>query len=399
VRIFFYRSFQFIMKYVSRALPWRKPELITGVDSVLTLPFRIKEMSINKVLIVTDATVQSLGLSIPFTEELEKEGISYIIYDRTSQNPTIDNIEEAYMVYIKNECDGLVGFGGGSPLDCAKGVGAKVARPNLKVAQMKGLFKIRKKIPPLFAIPTTAGTGSEGTLAAVITDSLTHEKYPINDLNLIPKYAVLDPMLTIGLPKHITATTGMDALTHAIEAYIGRSNTKETIELSENAIKLIFNNIQTAYNHGDNIKARENMLLASHYAGLSFTRAYVGYVHSIAHTLGGFYNIPHGLANAVILPYVLDYYGDSVYDKLCELLRLIGMFNENETKEVNAKKFISIVKDLNTELGIPSRIKGIMDKDIELMAQRAISEANPLYPVPKILDLKDITILINRIKE
>lgn len=321
------------------------------------------------------------------------------MFDNTSQNPTIDNIEEAYKIYRANNCQGIIGFGGGSPIDCAKGVGAKIARPNMSVSSMRGLFKIRKKIPPFFAVPTTAGTGSEGTLAAVITDSTTHDKYPINDLNLIPKVAVLDPNLTIGLPKHITATTGMDALTHAIEAYIGNSNTKETIELSEKAIKLIFNYIQIAYDDGNNLEAREKMLVAAHYAGLAFTRAYVGYVHAIAHTLGGFYNVPHGHANAVILPYVLDYYGESIHVKLNELSKLIGIYDEGLTSEENAIKFIKNIKDLNKKLGIPNKIQGIEKKDITVMVKRALSEANPLYPVPRILNSNDIKVLYEQIQE
>lgn len=313
------RIYQFVMKYASRILPWTKPKLIVGPNSILNLPDEIKNMDLNKVLIVTDKTIVELGLLGNLINKLKDKNLEYVVFDNTSQNPTIDNIEEAYKIYRANNCQGIIGFGGGSPIDCAKGVGAKIARPNMSVSSMRGLFKIRKKIPPFFAVPTTAGTGSEGTLAAVITDSTTHDKYPINDLNLIPKVAVLDPNLTIGLPKHITATTGMDALTHAIEAYIGNSNTKETIELSEKAIKLIFNYIQIAYDDGNNLEAREKMLVAAHYAGLAFTRAYAGYVHAIAHTLGGFYNVPHGHANAVILPYVLDYYGESIHVKLNEL--------------------------------------------------------------------------------
>lgn len=394
---FFCRIYQFVMKFASRLLPWTKPKLIRGPNSILMLPDEIMILGCKKVLIVTDKTIVSLGLMEEFLKLLKEKAIEFMIYDNTSQNPTIDNIEEAYVVYTSSNCDGIVGFGGGSPIDCAKGVGARVARPSMKVSQMKGLFKIRKKIPPFFAVPTTAGTGSEGTLAAVITDSKTHEKYPINDLNLIPKYAVLDPNLTIGLPKSITATTGMDALTHAVEAYIGNSNTKETIELSEMAIKLIFDNIKTAFDDGENITARENMLLASHYAGLAFTRAYVGYVHAIAHTLGGFYNIPHGHANAVILPYVLDYFGSSVYEKLSDLTKIINVFDSSKSSEENAKEFISQIRKLNNYLEIPNKIQGIDDKDIPLLINRALSEANPLYPVPMILGERDLRVLYMQI--
>jgi len=255
---------------------------------------------------------------------------------------------------------------------------------------MRGLLKVRKKLPPFFAIPTTAGTGSEATIAAVISDTDTHEKYQVNDLVLIPHYAVLDPLLTVGLPKNITATTGMDALTHAVEAYIGNSNTRETKQLAKKAVRLIFDNIETAYSDGNNLPARENMLKASYYAGVAFTRAYVGYVHAIAHALGGFYGIPHGLANAVVLPYVLEYYGSSVHKRLAELADLVGVGLSTDTDGQKATKFINVIKNLNRAMNIPEKIAGVEGKDIPLMAERAWKEANPFYPVPRILSKRDL---------
>jgi alcohol dehydrogenase class IV len=282
-------------------------------------------------------------------------------------------------------------------MDSAKGVGARVARPNKTIPQMKGLFNVLKRIPMLYAVPTTAGTGSEATLAAVISNSETHEKYAINDANLFPRYAVLDPMMTVGLPPHITSTTGMDALTHAIEAYVGRSNTDETHQMAKDAVKLIFANVKTSYLDGKNLEARANMLRASYLAGMAFTRAYVGYIHAIAHTLGGFYRVPHGLANAVIMPYVLDIYGEAAYQPLSELSDLVGLCDPKESLEVKAKAFISAIRQLNKDMDIPDKITGILDQDIPLMVERADSESNPLYPVPKILfkeDLKKIYALI-----
>lgn len=256
---------------------------------------------------------------------MEKAGVEYHVYDGVQPNPTIDNIEDAYKMYRDNHCEGFVAFGGGSSMDCAKIAAARVVRPNKSVPKMRGLLKIMKKLPPFFAVPTTAGTGSETTLAAVISDPRTHEKYPINDPVLIPRYAVLDAELTVGLPKSITSTTGMDALTHAVEAYIGHSNTKDTADKARKAVRMIFDNLQVAYEDGHNIEARSNMLLASYYAGVAFTRAYVGYVHAIAHNLGGMYGVAHGLANAVILPYVLEYYGESAHKRLAELADLTGI--------------------------------------------------------------------------
>jgi alcohol dehydrogenase len=393
------RTFQGVMKTTSYFLPWREPELLVGENSLSKLPQRIKSQDVESVLIVTDQGIISVGLIDEFLEALRKEKIKFVVYDKTVPNPTIDNIEEALKLYHSNNCSGIVAFGGGSPLDCAKGVGARVARPNKSIPQMKGILKILKKMPPLFAIPTTAGTGSEATIAAVVSNSVTHEKYALMDPSLLPHVAVLDPLLTVNLPPHITAATGIDALTHAVEAYIGRGNTKETKKYSIEAVKLIFDNLYEAYSNGTNITARKNMQKAAYLAGMAFTRAYVGYVHAIAHTLGGFYSVPHGLANAVILPYVLEYYGDSVYQPLSELADLVGLSQPGDTIEQKARKFIDAIKELNKRLEIPKKISGIIDNDISVMVDRAFKEANPLYPVPKILYKEDLNTLYQLIKE
>ena len=393
------RTYQTVFRLVSYFLPWRKPEVLEGKGSINELPKLIKSRGIDRVIVITDRVIASLGLMDGFIRGLKNEGIDFVIYDRTVPNPTIDNIEEALQMYKANNCRGIVAFGGGSPMDCAKGVGARLARPGKSIPQMKGVLKVRKRIPTLFAIPTTAGTGSEATIAAVITNSSTHEKYAINDMALIPHYAVLDPALTVGLPPQITSSTGIDALTHAIEAYIGRSNTRETRELSKKAVKLIFENIYEAYCNGTNIEARQNMQRASHYAGIAFTRAYVGYIHAIAHTLGGFYGTPHGLANAVILPYVLEYFGESVYKPLAELADVVSIGDTADNMEQRANKFIEAIKRFNRDMNIPEKIKGIEDSDIPLMVKRAFKEANPLYPVPKIMSKEDLFNIYKLIKE
>lgn len=393
------RIFQIVMRFAAHFLPWRMPELIEGQNSLAKLPGLIKSKGINNILIVTDKGITALGLTDGLTEGLKKENIEFTIYDKTVPNPTIDNIEEALAIYKSNKCQGLVAIGGGSSMDCAKGVGARVARPGKTIQDMKGVLKVRRRLPPLFAIPTTAGTGSETTIAAVVTNSLTHEKYPVNDMSLIPHYAILDPMLTVGLPKHITSTTGMDALTHAVEAYIGRSNTRETRDYARKAVKLIFENVYTAYSDGKNIKARENMQKASFYGGIAFTRAYVGYVHALAHTLGGFYGTAHGLANAVILPYVLEYFGKSAHKPLAELADLVGICGANDSVDVKAIKFIDAVRKLNSSMEIPEKIPGIREEDLPLMVDRAFSESNPLYPVPRILMKNDMMTLYKMIRE
>ena len=393
------RIVQKTFKLASPFLPWREPELLEGANSLDKLPDVIKKNDISRILIVTDSGISGLGLMDGLLSNLQKKNIEFYIYDNTIPNPTITNIEEALKVYKKNDCQGIIAFGGGSPMDCAKGVGARVMRPEKSISQMKGQFKVRKELPPIFAVPTTAGTGSEATVAAVITDSESHEKYAIIDLNLIPHYAVLDPLITLKMPPHITAATGMDALTHAIEAYIGRSNTAETRKFSINAVRLIYDNLYETYQNGENLTARANMQKAAYLAGLAFTRAYVGNVHAIAHTLGGFYSVPHGLANAVILPYVLEHYGEAVWDPLAELAVAAGIGNASDSAEENAKNFILSIKSLNSRMGIPPKVSGIQDRDIPIMAERALKEANPLYPVPKIFSRDDMFRLYQLIKD
>ncbi|TKC18348.1 iron-containing alcohol dehydrogenase [Robertmurraya kyonggiensis] len=393
------RLYQWVLRLGTFILPWRKPELLSGENSLLKLPKLIRNLKIESVLIVTDKGITSIKLMDPFLQGLQDENIKFFIYDKTVPNPTIDNIEEAFRMYKENQCQGIVAFGGGSPMDCAKGVGARVAKPRKSIPQMKGLFKVMKKLPPLFMIPTTAGTGSEATLAAVVSNSETHEKYALMDISLIPHYAVLDPLLTVNLPPHITAATGIDALTHAVEAYIGKSNTRETRECSKDAVKLIFENLFEAYSNGTDLTARKNMQTAAYLAGIAFTRAYVGNVHAIAHTLGGFYSVPHGLANAIVLPYVLDYYGDSIHKPLAELADLIGISESGNNEEKKAKKFIEAIKQLNQDMKIPTKVNGIEDRDIPVMVERALKEANPLYPVPKILTKHEMFELYQLIKE
>lgn len=393
----YYRGFQRFLKISTRFLPWREPALLTGENSLNKLPQLIRRQGIRNALIITDQGITDIGLMDAFLVSLKESGIHYSIYDKTVPNPTITNIEEALQQYHKDKCEGIIAFGGGSPIDCAKGVGARVARPNKTIAQMKGMLKVNKKTPPLFVVPTTAGTGSEATLACVVSNKETSEKYALMDPVLIPEFAVLDPLLTVNLPQHITSTTGMDALTHAVEAYIGNSNTKQTKAWAIDAVKLIFDNLYEAYSNGNNIEARRNMQKAAYLAGMAFTRAYVGNIHAIAHTLSGYYNVPHGLANAIIMPHVLDYYGASAHPPLAELADIIGVTNPNDSQAEKAAKFIQAIQNLNEQMAIPTTVTGIIEKDIPSMAKRAAKEANPLYPVPKILIQEDLQKLIRQI--
>lgn len=395
---FYCRVYQGIFRLASPLLPWREPRLLEGPGSLGQLPALLRQQAIGKVLIVTDQGITRLGLMDGLLEDLRSEGIGYFIFDGTVPNPTVDNIETALGHYHRGKCQAILAFGGGSPMDCAKAVGARVARPNKSIASMKGVLKVLHRLPPLIAVPTTAGTGSEATLAAVVSNPETHEKYPVNDHALIPHFAVLDPELTVKLPGHITATTGMDALTHAVEAFIGRSNTKETEADAIEATRLIMENLCRVYHNPGELDGRGKLLRAAYLAGKAFTRAYIGYVHAMAHTLGGFYGIPHGLANAVILPHMLEYYGQSAEKRLAMLARESGAVDATLDDNAASAAFIAIIKAMNQELGIPRFIEGIQDADIPLMIKRALSEANPLYPVPAVFGQADLLRLFDIVR-
>lgn len=383
----FCRTFQTAFRIALPFLPYREPEIIKSCSE---LEYVFRKEKIKSPLIVTDSGITRNSLTKPLEDILKKYGIAYIIYDKTQPNPTVHNVEETLKIYLQNNCDSLIAIGGGSSMDCAKALGARLVYPKRSLGQLKGILRVMRTLPPLIAIPTTAGTGSEVTLAAIITDSEKQHKYALMSFPLIPRYAVLDAALTYSLPPHLTATTGIDALTHATEAYIGRSTTKETRRLALEAAKLIFENIENAYNDGHNRIARENMLFAAYKAGIAFSKSYVGYIHAVAHSLGGTYGTPHGLANAVIIPYVLEAYGKSAYKKLHKIGIAVGVSDKNDSHEIGAKKFIKAVRDLNKRIGIPDKLTGIKKSDIPQMARNAEAEANPLYPVPKLMTRKEL---------
>ncbi|RJP93853.1 MAG: iron-containing alcohol dehydrogenase [Desulfobacteraceae bacterium] len=392
-----YRVQHGVMKIASEVIPFPVPVLLTGPGSVSKLAENIKARGIKKVLVVTDKVLMGLKLPEGLLASLKEHGVDYTVFDDVQPNPTIENVEAGKKIYKANNCNGIIGFGGGSAIDCAKIIGARVSNPYLTVRRMKGMFRVILPIPPFFCVPTTAGTGSETTVAAVITDAATHEKFAISDLKLIPKIAVLDPELMIGLPPHITSTTGMDALTHAVEAYIGLNGNAFTDENAETAVKLVFENLEEVYKNGKNLEARHNMALASYYGGAAFTRAYVGYVHAIAHNMGGLYGVPHGLANAIILPYILEFCRKEAEKKLAALAVAGGIGKKSESAEKLSHRFIDHIKTMNKNMGIPTFIKELKKKDIPLIAKRALDEAHPDYPVPRIMTLSECEELIKKL--
>ena len=390
------RSFQAVFNVGSGLLKWPRPEVVSGPGSIDKIPELLNKENVKNVMVVTGPSIGK-KLAPKILSSLDKAGIRYVLFAEVESNPTVNTVNKIQKLYLDNSCEGFIALGGGSPMDAAKGAAARVVRPKAKVGQLAGLLKVLKKIPPFIAVPTTAGTGSETTIAAIITDSDTHHKYAIMDLNLVPHYAVLDPELTRELPPKVTAATGMDALTHALEAYTNINyNTEETIRAAEEAVVGIFRYLERAYRDGNDMEARTQMLMASFKAGFAFTHACVGNVHAIAHTLGGLYNTPHGLANAVILPIVLEDYGDAIYEKLAHMAELTGVKDSGSTEE-KAKAFIAEIRAMNRRMEIPTGFDFIREEDIPQMITWALAECNPFYPVPVIYDRERCEKVIRRI--
>ena len=394
IKAIYCRSVQAVLRAALPVLPYREPQVFHSCGELSTV---FQKENIRRVLIVTDVGIVRSGIAAQLEAVLDEDDISYAVYDQTRPNPTVVNVEQALSLYRRYRCQALIAIGGGSSMDCAKAVGARLARPGTPLGKLKGTLRILRPLPTLIAIPTTAGTGSETTLAAVITDTQAQHKYVMNDFVLIPKYAVLDARLTLSLPPHLTATTGMDALTHAVEAYIGRSTTRQTRQEALAATRLVFANVERAYRNGKDYEARSNMLTAAYRAGIAFSRSYVGYVHAVAHSLGGQYNIPHGLANAVLLPYVLESYGSCIHRKLHDLAVAAGVASPQEEDAGAAAKFIRAIRQLNARMGIPETLEGICPEDIPVMAAHAEKEANPLYPVPRLMTREELTFFYEQV--
>ncbi len=388
------RTFQWIYNIGMRFVKWRQPERVEGVDSFHSIPDILEQAEVWAPMIITGPRLGKSGFLKALYGELSERSV---IYDKVMPDPTISQIEEMFQLYKDSECDSIIAIGGGSNMDAAKALAARVAKPDKSLYDMKGQLGVGHEVPFFIAVPTTAGTGSETTIAAVVTDDKSNHKFAINDPVLVPDYAVMDPSLTVSLPADITAATGMDALTHAIEAYLSWTyRTEETIENCEEAVSAIMEFLPEAYEQGDSLEAREEMLIASFKAGAAFTRACVGNVHAIAHTIGGLYHVPHGLANAVVLPIVLEDYGSAVYGKLARLAILSQVATEGSDEEL-AKEFIQHIRRMNEHMGIPDHLPQIRKEDIPQMAEWADAEANPLYPVPVIYDKKHFAEIIRKV--
>ena len=387
--------YQGILGIAMDFLNFKEPEIKEGVASV---PAILNDWKATKPLIVTDSMINKLGLTKGLEDALKSKSIGYVLFSDVVPNPTFECIHKALKMYKDSNCDSLIALGGGSSIDTAKAIGALVANPKKDLMKLGGTLKVTHVYPNLIAIPTTAGTGSEATVAAVVVNEKTHYKFSINDPHLIPRVAIHDDTLLMKLPGKVISTTGMDALTHAVEAYIGHTRTEKTKRYSLEATKLISEYLFRFYSNPSDDEARKMMLKASYLAGVSFTRSYVGYVHAIAHSLGGEYNVPHGLANAVILPHVLKRYGSSCYKALSELAFAAGVGKDTSDKKTNALAFISWIEDMNKKMNIPSTFDHLIKPaDISLLSKRADKEANPLYPVPKEMDAAELASIYKEI--
>jgi len=391
-------SFQSIMYGAAFFLNFSEPKIYSGEGKYLEIPSILKENNKKHTLIVTDDVLYGLGIINPLMEVLKKEEIEYEIFHNVVANPTVDNVENGLKTYLENHCDSFIAVGGGSALDCCKGIGARLVNPKKSLNQMKGVLKVRKRLPFTIAVPTTAGTGSEATVAAVIVDKENDDKYAIDDPKIIPQIAVLDPTLLTSLPKQVISTTGMDVLTHAVEAFIGHANTKKTYQYGLDATKKVFQFLEKSVNEPKNLEYRSNMQLASYKAGVAFTRAYVGSVHSVAHALGGKYNVPHGLANAIILPIILKEYGKSAERKLSILADAVNISGKDNHEK--AQNFIRAIEEMNERMGVTNSFGNLIkDEDISFLAKHAYKEAFPLYPTPTFFEIKDYERIIKSLKK
>lgn len=367
---------------VTRFIPIPQPTLLVGPGSSGRLGQAIAGFGHHKILIVTGTNVSRLGLLKDLTDALTAGGAQFVVFDEMTPDAPIPLVEKGIDFCKAHDCDAIVAFGGGSSMDAAKAIAVAVAN-NKHPRQLAGYFKGLRAPLKIYAVPTTAGTGSEVTVAAVISDPDSHKKLVIVDPRIVPKMAALDPLLMTGLPPSITAATGMDALTHAIEAFVGNWATPYSDGMALSAVGLIFENLRVAYKDGKNLAAREKMALASTYAGFAFTRANVGYVHAISHQFGGLYHTPHGLANAIMLPFVLKYSSPVITERLAVLALRAKVGHEDESSEVLAQKFLDAIDQLNTDLGIPTCLDALREADIPELAKAACHEAHTGYPVPR----------------
>ena len=394
---FLLRIRQALFSPVQKIQLYIQPKMIKGEHALLDLIDVLKKQHLTHYMIVTTPGFIKRGTLQSFFDALNQNDIQYSIFHDVKPDPDISDVEMLKEMYIKDSCQALIAIGGGSVIDCSKVALACVQMKKLDVTTVLHTGRVSKQLPLLIAVPTTAGTGSEVTAGAVITDPIQKRKYALSNLFLIPKYAVLDSSLLVSLPSKMTAYTGMDALTHAIEAYINHFNNRKTNKYALEAIQSIFQYLVPSFEDGSNITYRLELLEASYKAGVAITNNYIGYVHAIAHGIGGMYHLQHGMINAIILPIVLEEYGDTITKKLAYIADIVGI--AGHTDQQKAEYFIKKLKEINQALGIPTSIPEIQDSDIHYLATGAEKEGNPAYPTPVTWDVEHFEKVIRKIQQ
>lgn len=381
-------GFVAVSKVAAKLLPDRIPVTFVGANATAELAAAMRGTGTRRVLVVTDRVLRDLGVATRVADQVTGAGVDVAWFDGVTPDPTFDQIEAGLAVYQSAGCDAVLAVGGGSPMDAAKVIAAAATNGG-NPQKLAGKFRVRRPPAPVFAVPTTAGTGSEVTIAAVVTDTETHLKRFVLDPKILPTMAALDPTLMTGLPAPITAATGMDALTHAIESYLSKAATPQTEAYATASVRLVFQHLRTAVSEPDNLDARSGMALASYYGGLAFTRTSVGYVHAIAHNLGARYGTPHGLANALALPHVLEFSAVAASDRLAELGALVGVSG--------SAAFIDAVRGLAADIGLPTTLDDLRIDDIGELADLALAEAFLDYPVPRYMTRDDCVAVISEL--
>lgn len=386
------------LKVAVTVLPAPRPIVLLGADSALKLCDTISHVGAKRVLVVTDAVLHKLGVIAPLSARLEQLGIDTLVFTGVTPDPTFSVVDHGLAMLRSGRCDAVLAVGGGSSIDAAKVIA--LAASNQKTPQqLIGVLKARKPSLPLFVVPSTAGTGSEVTIGAVISDDVTHQKGIVIDPKVVPVATALDPLIMKGMPRSITADTGIDALTHAVEAWMANFATTESDYFAGAAVRMIFNQLPVSYADGANLEAREAMALASHYGGLAISAAGLGYVHAIAHQLGAYYRIPHGRANAIVLPYILDFNRDVSESRLAALARISGLTDSSVQDGQAADIFIAHVKQLLKDLNIDTSIPGMNEADFPAMVTAAFAECHGTYSVPKYMDAADVTAILRALQQ
>lgn len=351
---------------------------LMGVGSSKETGKQAKSLGASKVLIVTDAGMSALGIADTIKGYVESAGLSAVIFDGAEPNPTDKNVEEGVKAYTSNNCDAIITLGGGSSHDCGKGVGLVIGNGG-NIRDFEGLDQSTKPMPPFLAINTTAGTASEMTRFCIITNTETHVKMAIVDWRCTPNVAINDPVLMVGMPASLTAATGMDALTHAIEAYVSTAATPITDACAIKAIELVSEYLRQAVANGQNLEARDKMAYAEYLAGMAFNNASLGYVHAMAHQLGGLYNLPHGVCNAILLPAVCEFNAIANLKRFADIALALGENIEGLSDVDAAEVAIDAIRRLSDDVGIPEGLSAlgveIKEDDFTTMAQNAQKDA------------------------